>query len=194
MGDLEKRGGIPMIGRRRPAPPLAGQTQGSGVETHAWAVVLAGGKGVRLKGADAPRLRRGQTQAVRRSDGRQVAPAPDARKGQRAYPVLTNGRGDHGGARVVPGQGAPARIARALMSCSSPKIGVPQRPSCWRLTGSGLAIPRRGWWCCRRTISSPMTPSSWSRSSRSSMSSRPSPSASSCWAQNRASRRPTTAG
>ena len=39
-----------MTGRRRPAPPLAGQTQGSGVETHAWAVVLAGGKGVRLKG------------------------------------------------------------------------------------------------------------------------------------------------
>src|SRR6266481_10176226 len=41
---------MPMIGRGRPAPPLAAQTQGSGVETHAWAVVLAGGKGVRLKG------------------------------------------------------------------------------------------------------------------------------------------------
>src|SRR6266481_4646627 len=40
---------MPMIGRGRPAPPLAAQTQGSGVETHAWAVVLAGGKGVRLK-------------------------------------------------------------------------------------------------------------------------------------------------
>src|SRR5580765_8026757 len=40
---------MPMIGRRRPASPLAGHTQGSGVETHAWAVVLAGGKGVRLK-------------------------------------------------------------------------------------------------------------------------------------------------
>src|SRR5207245_8904269 len=39
-----------MIGRRRPALPLAGQTPGSGVETQAWAVVLAGGKGVRLRG------------------------------------------------------------------------------------------------------------------------------------------------
>lgn len=39
-----------MIGRRRPAPPLAGQTRGSGVETQPWAVVLAGGKGVRLRG------------------------------------------------------------------------------------------------------------------------------------------------
>jgi hypothetical protein len=43
VGDLERRGGIPAAGRRR-----AGQTQGSGVETQAWAVVLAGGKGVRL--------------------------------------------------------------------------------------------------------------------------------------------------
>src|SRR6185436_18813881 len=39
-----------MIGRHRPASPLAGHTQGSGAETRAWAVVLAGGKGVRLRG------------------------------------------------------------------------------------------------------------------------------------------------
>src|ERR1700704_3028623 len=39
-----------MIGRRRPAPPPADHTQGSGVGTHAWAVGVAGGRGVRLKG------------------------------------------------------------------------------------------------------------------------------------------------
>jgi mannose-1-phosphate guanylyltransferase len=50
MGDLERLGGIPIAGRCRPAPLLAGQTHGSGVETQAWAVVLAGGKGVRLSG------------------------------------------------------------------------------------------------------------------------------------------------
>jgi len=50
VGDLERRGGIPAAGRRRPTPPRAGQTQGSGVETQAWAVVLAGGKEVRLSG------------------------------------------------------------------------------------------------------------------------------------------------
>lgn len=50
MGDLERHGGIPAAGRRRPTPPRAGQTQVSGVGTQAWAVVLAGGKGVRLSG------------------------------------------------------------------------------------------------------------------------------------------------
>jgi hypothetical protein len=50
VGDLERRGGIPAAGRRRTTPPRAGQTQGSGVETQAWAVVLAGGKEVRLSG------------------------------------------------------------------------------------------------------------------------------------------------
>jgi mannose-1-phosphate guanylyltransferase len=50
MGDLERRGGIPAAGRPWPTPPRGGQTQVSGVETQAWAVVLAGGKGVRLSG------------------------------------------------------------------------------------------------------------------------------------------------
>ena len=50
MDDLEKGGSIPMVGGRRPAPALAGQTQGPGVETQAWAVVLARGRGVRLRG------------------------------------------------------------------------------------------------------------------------------------------------
>jgi mannose-1-phosphate guanylyltransferase len=39
-----------MSGRGQQAPPLAGQAQGSVVETHTWAVVLAGGRGVRLSG------------------------------------------------------------------------------------------------------------------------------------------------
>jgi mannose-1-phosphate guanylyltransferase len=39
-----------MIGLRRPAPPLAGKTQDAEVNTQAWAVVLAGGKGTRLRG------------------------------------------------------------------------------------------------------------------------------------------------
>ena len=50
MGDLERRGGIPAAGRSWPTPPRAGQTEVSGIETQAWAVVLAGGKGVRLSG------------------------------------------------------------------------------------------------------------------------------------------------
>ena len=50
VGDLERRGGIPAAGRSWPTPPRAGQTQVSDVETPAWAVVLAGGKGVRLSG------------------------------------------------------------------------------------------------------------------------------------------------
>jgi hypothetical protein len=50
VGDLERHGGIPAAGRRRPTPPRAGQTQVSGVGTQAWAVVLAGGKRVRLSG------------------------------------------------------------------------------------------------------------------------------------------------
>jgi mannose-1-phosphate guanylyltransferase / mannose-6-phosphate isomerase len=39
-----------MIGLRGPAPPLAGKTQDAEVNTQAWAVVLAGGKGTRLRG------------------------------------------------------------------------------------------------------------------------------------------------
>jgi mannose-1-phosphate guanylyltransferase len=39
-----------MIGPRRPASLRAGRTQDADVTTHRWAVVLAGGKGVRLRG------------------------------------------------------------------------------------------------------------------------------------------------
>jgi len=39
-----------MIGPRRPASLRAGRTQDADVTTHTWAVVLAGGKGVRLRG------------------------------------------------------------------------------------------------------------------------------------------------
>ena len=39
-----------MIGPRRPGPPLAGKTQDSDVKTQTWAVVLARGQGVRLRG------------------------------------------------------------------------------------------------------------------------------------------------
>jgi mannose-1-phosphate guanylyltransferase len=39
-----------MSGRGQQAPPLASQAQDSAVETHKWAVVLAGGKGTRLSG------------------------------------------------------------------------------------------------------------------------------------------------
>ena len=37
-------------GHGQQVPPPAGQAHGSGVETHTWAVVLAGGRGVRLSG------------------------------------------------------------------------------------------------------------------------------------------------
>jgi hypothetical protein len=39
-----------MIGPRRPASLRVGRTQDADVTTHTWAVVLAGGKGVRLRG------------------------------------------------------------------------------------------------------------------------------------------------
>src|SRR6266436_10066499 len=81
------------------------------------------GQGSASERADTPRLRRGQTQAVRRPDGRQVASAPDARKGQRAYPVQTNGRGDHGGARIVPGRRVRARLAGPSCSAATRRSG-----------------------------------------------------------------------
>src|SRR5262249_35860155 len=46
----ENPGGMSMSGRGQQVGLLAGQARDSRVETHTWAVVLAGGKGVRLSG------------------------------------------------------------------------------------------------------------------------------------------------
>jgi mannose-1-phosphate guanylyltransferase len=124
---------------RQPKPAVEKSSDYEG-PPHAWGVVLAGGKGMRLReltrhlyGEDRPKqyaVLTGLKSLLRQTLDRVSLLIPPGR----TIVVTMAGQSLHVG-------GAAPRVASASCPWSSPRIAGPRRPSCWRPPDHGSGSP-----------------------------------------------------